>query len=173
MRSDFIRLAVLSQTCISLRVHQIVFGVQTGALDELAALEKSWRRCGYNSPDCLVCTGLSGEPTAPTPTVDNAISRWRVAQANGHQAAPDCPVYHRTVWCAKGVVAATVGFAKKGKKSRLFTVRWGTGLSGEPTDRRQLLPTKWSSNGSYPSCLGAIKGTLGAWSSTPSISWTC
>jgi hypothetical protein len=31
----------------------------------------------------------------------------------------------------------------------LFTDRWCTGLSGAPTDRRQLLPSKWSSNGSY------------------------
>jgi hypothetical protein len=38
------------------------------------------------------CTGLSGEPTAPAPTVGSAISGRRVAKANGHQVAPDCPV---------------------------------------------------------------------------------
>jgi hypothetical protein len=36
-------------------------------------------------------------------------------------------------------------------------VRWCTGLSGAPLDRRQELPSNWISNG--PSCLGAIKGT--------------
>jgi hypothetical protein len=35
------------------------------------------------------CTGLSGEPTVPAPTVGSAISGRRVARANGHQAAPD------------------------------------------------------------------------------------
>jgi hypothetical protein len=44
-------------------------------------------RHDYNSPDCSVCTGLSGEPT-----VDNAISGRRVAWANGNLVAPDSPV---------------------------------------------------------------------------------
>jgi hypothetical protein len=35
---------------------------QTGS-GELAALGKSSATYGYNSPDCPVCTGLSGEPT--------------------------------------------------------------------------------------------------------------
>jgi hypothetical protein len=33
--------------------------------------------------------------------------------ANGHQAAPDCPVCHRTIRCPTSTVAAKVGFAKK------------------------------------------------------------
>jgi hypothetical protein len=37
---------------------------------------------------------------------------------------------------------------KEGNRT-LFPVRWGTGLSGAPTDRRQLWPSKGSSNGSY------------------------
>jgi hypothetical protein len=40
----------------------------------------------------LKFTGLSGEPTAPVPTVGSAISGRRVVQANGHLASPDCPV---------------------------------------------------------------------------------
>jgi hypothetical protein len=36
---------------------------------------------------------------------------------NGHQAAPDYPVCHWIVRCATSIVAATVGFARKGRKS--------------------------------------------------------
>jgi hypothetical protein len=43
-----------------------------------------------------------------------------------------------------------VGFATEGKKSGTVHVRWCTGLSGAPTDRRQELPTKWRSNGKPP-----------------------
>jgi hypothetical protein len=87
------------------------------ARDELTSLGKSWGSHDYNSPDCPVCTGLSGEPAAPAPMVGSAISGRRVAHANGHQAASDCLVCHRTVRCAKGAVAATIGFARKGKIS--------------------------------------------------------
>jgi hypothetical protein len=58
------------------------------------------------------------------------------------RCAPDC------VRCAKGTEGATVGFARKGKRSCTVHVRWCTGLSGASTDRRQELPTKWRSNGS-------------------------
>jgi hypothetical protein len=40
-----------------------VSGAQAGAPDEQAALGKNSSIRGYNSSDCLVCTGLSGEPT--------------------------------------------------------------------------------------------------------------
>jgi hypothetical protein len=67
-----------------------------------------------------MCTGLSDEPAAPAPMVDSAISGRRVAQANGHQATPDCPMCHRTIRCAKGVMAATIGFVRK--ERRVHTV---------------------------------------------------
>jgi hypothetical protein len=35
---------------------------------------------GYNSPDCPVCTGLSGEPTSAGPTVGCAIRARHVAE---------------------------------------------------------------------------------------------
>jgi hypothetical protein len=50
--------------------------------------------------------------------VGRAISGRHVDFTNGHQAAPDCTVHHQTVRCAKGPVAATVVFAKQGRKSR-------------------------------------------------------
>jgi hypothetical protein len=132
-------------------VHRTVSGAQAGACDELAALGKSWGSHDYNSLDCLVCTGLSGEPAAPVPTVGSAISERRVARANGHKAAPNCPVCHRTVRCAKGVMAAMVGFARKGRRSHTVhcPVR-------PRTEGNYCLPNEAPT---VPSCLGAIKGT--------------
>jgi hypothetical protein len=37
--------------------------VRQAGSSELAALGNSPETYGYNSPDCPVCTGLSGEPT--------------------------------------------------------------------------------------------------------------
>jgi hypothetical protein len=46
--------------------------VRQAGLSEVAALGNSLATYGYNSPDCPVCTGLSGEPT-----VDQANGRPR------------------------------------------------------------------------------------------------
>ena len=97
------------QTCTSLGstglsgVHQIVSGAQAGACDELAALEKSW---GSRDQTVRCATRLSGEPAALASTVgsESAGDVW---------PAPTVTRPHRTVRCAKGVVAATVGFARK------------------------------------------------------------
>jgi hypothetical protein len=66
--------------------------VRQAGTSELAALGNSSATYGYNSPDCPVCTGLSGEPT-----VDRANGRPRDlrgtrGRANGREGAPDCPV---------------------------------------------------------------------------------
>jgi hypothetical protein len=81
---------------------------------ELAALEKSSATYDYNSPDCPVCTGLSGEPT-----VGRVIRARRVAEPTarrGHRTVSGAPTAprlqrsaspnkkrdpHRTVWCAR------------------------------------------------------------------------
>jgi hypothetical protein len=93
---------------------------------------------------------------APTPTAGRGISGRHVDFTNGHQVALDYLVCHRTVWCATGVRAATVGFAEKEGNHALFIVRWCTGLSSAPKEGNSGLP-----NGAptAPSCLGAIKGT--------------
>jgi hypothetical protein len=117
---------------------------------------------GYNSPDYPVCTGLSGESAAPAPTIGSAISRRLVSHANGHQVAPDCLVY-----------------------------QWGRGCNGRVHQRRKVFahcslsggapncPVHPWTEGNYclpnrapttPNYLGAIKGILGAWNSTPSTS---
>jgi hypothetical protein len=82
------------------------------------------------------CTGLSGEPT-----VACAIFARHMDCSNGR-------LVHRTVRCAPDSVrctnqprGATVGYAKFGRRSSTGPstgpVRWCTGLSGAPLDRRQ------------------------------------
>jgi hypothetical protein len=59
---------------------------------ELAALEKELTAYGYNSPDCPVCTGLSGEPTVSRANGRLHDPRGTRGRANGREGAPDCPV---------------------------------------------------------------------------------
>jgi hypothetical protein len=86
--------------------------VRQAGSGELAALGKRLTAYDYNSPNCPVCTGLSGEPT-----VDRANSRegapdcpvrQRLPSANGRLrqirkeiGTGQCPVVHRTVRCAR------------------------------------------------------------------------
>jgi hypothetical protein len=68
-------------------VHRTVSGASAARLGNSQLLGINWALR-------LKFTGLSGEPTAPAPTVGSAISGRRVAWANGQLA-------HRTVRCAK------------------------------------------------------------------------
>jgi hypothetical protein len=103
-------------------------------------------RCSREAPRALRLkfTGLSGEPIAPTTTVGSAINGLHVARANGHQAAPDCPVCQ----------------GDQGLNGRLRQRRKEIGHCScsvrQPTEGKNCLP-----NGDpvAPSCLGAIKGT--------------
>jgi hypothetical protein len=94
------------------------------------------------APDCPV-SQRSAEPT-----VSCAICARHVAEqtvCRGHRTvrcAPD------SVRCANGSQAPTVGYATEGKKSAPDSVRWCTGLSGAPGDRRQELPSWNALNGS-------------------------
>jgi hypothetical protein len=94
---------------------------------------------GYNSPDCPV------SQWSPAPTVGRAIYGRSVARSNGRLGTPDCPVHQptsrtngrmRQIWKEIAHRTATV------------IVRWCTGLSGAPLDKRQYLPSKLASNGS-------------------------
>jgi hypothetical protein len=69
---------------------------------EVAALGKSPTAYGYNSPDCPVCTGLSGEPTVGRANGRPRILRATRGLANGRKGAPDCPVCTGHVRCANG-----------------------------------------------------------------------
>ena len=61
-------------------------------LGELAALGNKLTAYGYNSPDCPVCTGLSGEPTVGRANGRPRDPRETRGRANGRKGAPDCPV---------------------------------------------------------------------------------
>jgi hypothetical protein len=98
------------------------------------------------------CTGLSGGAKAASATVGRAIRARRVAPANGRLGAPDCPVCtgqcpvrQRLQFCNDRLCH----FRKEIRTGQLtVVVRWDTGLSGAPPDRRQKLPSKNVSNGS-------------------------
>jgi hypothetical protein len=133
---------------------------------------------GQDQPGCtsLRRTGQCSVPRLARRRTRRSQEKAAGASAKNHRTvrcAPDCPVSHqrprqrsaarsagdtwteptvtrphRTVRCAKGTKGSTIGFARRGNKSCTIHVRWCTGLSGAPVDRRQELPTKWRSNGS-------------------------
>jgi hypothetical protein len=84
----------------------------------------------------------------------------RRLRANGHMA-------HRTVRCPTEKETNQSGDSLSRPVLVLFTVRCAPDSPMRPrTEGKNCLP-----NGApmAPSCLGAIKGSLGAWSSTPSL----
>jgi hypothetical protein len=85
-------------------------------------------RTVWCAPDCLVSQWSAG------PTVGRVICARRVVEPTvrrGHSSG-----------------SSTVGCAKTGKKSAPDSVRWCTGLSGAPGDRRQELPSRNALNSS-------------------------
>jgi hypothetical protein len=110
----------------------------------------------YNSPDCPV----SQRP--PAPMVGRAIfARYVVTPTVGWA--------HRTVRCANRSQGPTVGCAWFGRWSRTGQLQWLSGGAPDcpvhhPPEDKFGLPS-WPPTA--PSCLGAIKGTLGAWRSQP------
>jgi hypothetical protein len=119
---------------------------------EPAALGKKQRRMAIIHRTVRWCTGLSSEPTVVSANGwprDQHATRGRT---NGRLGTPDCPVctgqcpvrqptprtngQMHLIWKAIAHRTATV------------TVRWCTGLSGAPSDRRQVWPSKLASNGS-------------------------
>jgi hypothetical protein len=113
----------------SVRCARLAFG-------EHATLGKNRRRTTIIHRTVRWCTGLSGEPT-----VGRAIRGRRVARANGRQGAPDCPVC--TGQCpVRHLARRCNGRLRQNRKEigtepSTVTVRWRTGLSGAPPDRRQ------------------------------------
>jgi hypothetical protein len=73
-------------------------------------------RCDYKSLDCPVRTRLSGAPTARQTNGRSRNQRCHVSQANSHQVTPDCPVRHRTVWCAKWLKGGNSRFCQERKE---------------------------------------------------------
>jgi hypothetical protein len=110
------------------------------ASGEQATLGKNRRRTTIIHRTVRWCTGLSGEPTVASATVGRAIHGRRVAHANGRQGAPDCPVC--TGQCPVCQLARCCNGRMCQKRKEIVTgtstvtVRWRTGLSGAPLDRR-------------------------------------
>jgi hypothetical protein len=73
-------------------VHRTVSGAQTGSAAKLLLSGIGEGAVAKNQRTVRWCIGLSGEPSVPAPTVGSAISGRHVGRANGHQAAPDCPM---------------------------------------------------------------------------------
>jgi hypothetical protein len=108
--------------------------VRQAGSGELAALGKELTAYGYNSPDCPVCTGLSGEPTVGRANGRLHDPRETRGQANGREGHRTVRCAPDSVRCANGSKAPTIGFTREGKKSAPDSVRWCTGLSGAPGD---------------------------------------
>jgi hypothetical protein len=113
------------------------------ASGELATLRNVWRRTAIIHRTVRWCTGLSGEPTASSAMVGRAIRGRCVAHANGRQGAPDCPV-RQLPRCCNGHLRQIRKEIRTGHAT--VTVRWCTGLSGAPPDRRKLWPYLLASN---------------------------
>jgi hypothetical protein len=110
------------------------------ASGEQATLGKNRRRTAIIHRTVRWCTGLSGEPTVASATVGRAIHGRRVARANGRQGAPDCLVctgqcpVRQLARCCNGRIFQKRKEIVTGPST--VTVRWRTGLSGAPLDRR-------------------------------------
>jgi hypothetical protein len=107
----------------------------------------------------LKFTGLSGgAPDCPAsqrhsrPTVGCAISGRCMARANDRFGTPDCLVCTRQCPMRQPVLRPNGRLRPIWKEIEHRTctvaVRWCTGLSGAPLDRRQDLPSKLISNNS-------------------------
>jgi hypothetical protein len=106
---------------------------------QLGALRKRERRRGNKSPDCPV------SQRRQRPTVGRVINARHVARANGRLGTPDYQV--------RQPIPRTNGrlyplWKEIEHRTAIVAVRWCTGLSSAPLDRRQEFPTKLMSNGS-------------------------
>jgi hypothetical protein len=125
---------------------------------ELAALGNKLTAYGYNSPDCPVCTGLSGEPTVGRANGRLRDLRETRGRANGREGAPDCPVCtgqcpvrQRLQGCQRSASPN-----KEGNPHRTVSGGAPDCPVRQATEGKNCLPGLLST---APSCLGAIKGT--------------
>jgi hypothetical protein len=98
------------------------------------------------APDCLVSQLRS------RPTIVCAICERRVSRSNGRLGTSDCPV------CTRQCPVRQQARRRNGQmrpiwkeithRTAIGPVRWCTGLSGAPLDRRQEMPSKMIFNGS-------------------------
>jgi hypothetical protein len=120
--------------------------VRQAGSSEVVALGNSPATYGYNSPDCPVCTRLSGEPT-----VGRAICAGHVAEPTARRGHRTCPVRQRLSGCQRS------GAPVKERNRAPDTVRCVPDCPvRQTTEGKNCLPRLLST---APSCLGAIKGT--------------
>ena len=119
---------------------------------EDAALGNLPTAYGYNSPDCPVCTGPSGETMVglgQRSAARSARDTWPSQRSEGGhrtvRCAPDCPVRHRLPDLQRPAMVDCVVY---GNKSGTGQCPVCTGLSGAPDDRRQGWPSRFVLNGS-------------------------
>jgi hypothetical protein len=124
---------------------------------ELAALGKEVTAYDYNSPDCPVCTGLSGEPTVGRANCRLCDLRETRGRANGREGAPDClvctgqcPVRQRLQGCQRSASPN-----KEGNPHQIVSGGAPDCPVRQATEGKNCLPRLLST---APSCLGAIKG---------------
>jgi hypothetical protein len=132
--------------------------VRQAGSGELAALGKKLTAYGYNSPDCLVCTGLSGEPTVGRANGRLRDMRETRGRANGREGAPDCPVCTRQCPVRQRLQGCQRSSSPNKEGNPHRTVSGGTPDCPvrQTTEGKNCLPGLLST---APSCLGAIKGT--------------
>jgi hypothetical protein len=128
---------------------------------ELLALGKLPTVYGYNSPDCPVCTGLSGEPTVGQGQRSAARSARDTWPSQRSEGSTGLSGVHRTVRCA---ISSQIRNGRQ-RSTALFmeinrapdSVRCAPDCPVRPTtEGKDGLPDLLST---APSCLGAIKGT--------------
>jgi hypothetical protein len=119
---------------------------------EKVALETRRRRTAIIHRTVRWCTGLSGEPTVACTNGRPRNLRVTRGRANDRLDSPDCPVCTRQCpvrqlapWTNGRMCLIWKAIAHR---TATGTVRWCTGLSGAPPDRRQVWPSKLASNGS-------------------------
>jgi hypothetical protein len=122
--------------------------VRQASSSELAALGNSSATYGYNSRDCPVCTGLSGEPTVGRANGRLRDLRETRGRANGREGAPDCPVCTGHCPVRQWLPGANGRLRHRRKEIRTGQCLVCTGLSSAPGDRRQELPSWNALNGS-------------------------
>jgi hypothetical protein len=124
---------------------------QTGS-GKLAALEKKLTAYGYNSPDCPVCTGLSGEPTVGRANGRPRDPRETCGQANGRE--------HRTIRCAPDSVRCANG--SKAANGRLRQIRKEIRIGQCPVVHRTIRCAKrQKARIAFPDCSQRLLAALG------------
>jgi hypothetical protein len=116
--------------------HRTVSGAPWPYRCQATTLGNSRARSAINYRIVRCATGLSGEPAGngyPAPMLECKVpaavnSAWQ-SQSSKVRGAPDCPVWHRTVWCRKRTKSPMVD------QLRTLTIGW----RGGAPDKEQCL----------------------------------